>query len=169
MNVIKKYANRKLYHINRKRYITLEGVADLVRAGEQVQVIENDSGEDITAAVLAQVALAPRTIEPLPVGVIAEMIRSGSDRLSDLQRSLITMLGGEHVVDMLIGERIARLREAGTLDALAADRIETLLLSSANSASASSVLSRSDMTALHARVDELADLVEQVIAERADA
>lgn len=57
MQTIKKYANRKLYHIDRKQYITLEGIAALVQAGEQVRVIDNETGEDITAQILAQVAL----------------------------------------------------------------------------------------------------------------
>ena len=50
MQTIKKYANRKLYHTNRKQYITLDGIAALIQAGEQVQVLDNETGEDITCA-----------------------------------------------------------------------------------------------------------------------
>src|SRR6266540_6478215 len=57
MQLIKKYANRKLYHTNRKQYITLEGIAALIQAGESVQVLDNETGDDITASILTQVVL----------------------------------------------------------------------------------------------------------------
>lgn len=60
MQLIKKYANRKLYHTNQKRYITLDGIATLIQAGEPIQVLDNETGEDITATVLAQVVLQTR-------------------------------------------------------------------------------------------------------------
>jgi len=60
MQTIKKYANRKLYHTNRKQYITLEGIATLIQAGDQVQVLDNETGEDITAQILTQVVLQTR-------------------------------------------------------------------------------------------------------------
>jgi polyhydroxyalkanoate synthesis repressor PhaR len=46
--VIKRYANRKLYDTQSKRYLTLDEVAILVRAGEEVQVVDADSGADLT-------------------------------------------------------------------------------------------------------------------------
>src|SRR5262249_12123246 len=57
VQTIKKYANRKLYHTNRKQYITLDGIAALIQAGDQVQVLDNETGEDITAQILSQVVL----------------------------------------------------------------------------------------------------------------
>ena len=63
---IKKYANRKLYHLDRKRYITLDGIAELIQAGEQVQVLDNETGEDISASILAQVALQARAANGWP-------------------------------------------------------------------------------------------------------
>ncbi|RMD76579.1 MAG: pesticidal protein Cry15Aa, partial [Chloroflexi bacterium] len=51
MHIIKKYANRKLYHTNEKRYITLDGIAQLVQKGETVQVLDNETGDDITANI----------------------------------------------------------------------------------------------------------------------
>jgi polyhydroxyalkanoate synthesis repressor PhaR len=52
---IKRYANRKLYDVRTSRYITLEGIRDLVRAGHDVSVIDNDTGEDITRVTFAQI------------------------------------------------------------------------------------------------------------------
>src|SRR5262245_48906369 len=60
VQTIKKYANRKLYHTNRKQYITLDRIAELIRAGEQIQVVDNETGEDITASILAQVVAPTR-------------------------------------------------------------------------------------------------------------
>ncbi len=53
--VIKRYANRKMYDTQASRYVTLDGVADLVRGGEDLRIIDNDSGEDLTALIFAQI------------------------------------------------------------------------------------------------------------------
>jgi polyhydroxyalkanoate synthesis repressor PhaR len=53
--LIKRYANRKLYDAHASRYITLEGIRDLVRAGHDVSVIDNDTGEDLTRVTFAQI------------------------------------------------------------------------------------------------------------------
>ncbi len=53
--LIKKYENRRLYDTRRSRYVNLEGVAELVRQGEQVQVVEAKSGQDVTRQVLSQI------------------------------------------------------------------------------------------------------------------
>lgn len=53
--LIKRYGSRKLYDTADSRYVSLDDVAAFVRAGEQVQVIENKTGDDVTAAVLTQI------------------------------------------------------------------------------------------------------------------
>ena len=89
MQTIKKYANRKLYHTNRKRYITLEGIAALIQAGEQVQVVDNETGEDITEPVLSQVVLQARgSGGRLPTHVLTGLIQAGGDTLSGVRRSI---------------------------------------------------------------------------------
>ena len=52
---IKRYANRKLYDTSRSRYVTLDEVAEIIREGEDVRVIDNRSGEDLTSVTLAQI------------------------------------------------------------------------------------------------------------------
>ncbi len=54
---IKRYENRKLYDTEGKKYISLEEIALLVKNGEEVKIIENSSGNDITAQTLTQVIL----------------------------------------------------------------------------------------------------------------
>ena len=53
--MIKRYANRKLYDTSCSCYVTLEDLADLIRAGEDVQVIDNRTKRDLTSVTLAQI------------------------------------------------------------------------------------------------------------------
>src|SRR5688572_665037 len=53
--VIKRYANRKLYDTRDSRYVTLPQIAELVRSGEDVQIIDNRTKENLTSITLAQI------------------------------------------------------------------------------------------------------------------
>ena len=53
--VIKRYANRKLYDTRDSRYVTLLQIAEHVRAGEDVSIIDNTTKEDLTNITLAQI------------------------------------------------------------------------------------------------------------------
>jgi polyhydroxyalkanoate synthesis repressor PhaR len=53
--LIKRYANRKLYNTQTSRYITLKGIGELLEADEDVRVIDNETGEDITSVALSQI------------------------------------------------------------------------------------------------------------------
>ncbi len=53
--VVKKYANRRLYNTESSSYITLDNLADMVRAGRDFVVYDARSGEDITRSVLTQI------------------------------------------------------------------------------------------------------------------
>ncbi len=55
--LIKRYENRKLYDTEAKAYVSLRDVAALVRQGETVQVVDNTTGEDLTAPTLMQILL----------------------------------------------------------------------------------------------------------------
>ena len=55
--VIKRYGNRKLYDVQASEYVSLEQVAAIIRSGETVEVVDNVTGEDITAQTLTQVVL----------------------------------------------------------------------------------------------------------------
>ena len=57
MRTIKRYSNRKLYDTEEKRYITLDQIAVLVRDGQDIKVIDNQSGEDLTTVTLSQILL----------------------------------------------------------------------------------------------------------------
>jgi len=69
--IIKKYENRRLYNTITSQYINQEQVAELVREGHDVRVIDAATGEDITRLVLAQIVLedakTPNSVFPLDV------------------------------------------------------------------------------------------------------
>lgn len=54
---IKRYDNRKLYDTETSEYVSLSDIADLVQSGETVEVVDNATGEDITAQTLTQIIL----------------------------------------------------------------------------------------------------------------
>lgn len=83
--VLKKYSNRRLYDTRHSQYVTLEDVAAMVRAGEQVRIQEATSGEDVTAFILTQIVLeaAKQRNSLLPVSVLHLIIRFGDNALND--------------------------------------------------------------------------------------
>lgn len=57
---IKRYSNRKLYDTSQSRYITLSELGELIRRGENIEVIDNDTKADLTEMTLAQVLIAQK-------------------------------------------------------------------------------------------------------------
>jgi polyhydroxyalkanoate synthesis repressor PhaR len=53
--VVKKYANRRLYNTESSSYITLDNLAEMVRAGRDFVVYDAKTGDDITRSVLTQI------------------------------------------------------------------------------------------------------------------
>jgi len=53
--LIRKYANRRLYDATSSRHVTLDDIRKMIGAGEQVKVIDDKSGEDITRSILLQI------------------------------------------------------------------------------------------------------------------
>ena len=76
--IIKRYANRKLYDTQESHYVALARVAELVRAGVELQVIQNGTQRDITAATMAQIIFEEERRGPrLPVDALRSIIRNG--------------------------------------------------------------------------------------------
>jgi polyhydroxyalkanoate synthesis repressor PhaR len=85
--VIKKYANRRLYHTGTSSYVTLEDLAGLVRGGEDFVVYDAKSGEDITRSVLAQIIFDEESKDGqnlLPITVLRQLIRFYGDSMQAL-------------------------------------------------------------------------------------
>ena len=101
MPVIKRYPNRKLYDTEAKRYVTLGGIAKLIRQGERVQVLDHASGEDLTTLTLTQIILEQekRRSGFVPQVVLTGLIQSGGHTLGVLRRTLASSLGLLRQVD----------------------------------------------------------------------
>ncbi|MEE1610544.1 polyhydroxyalkanoate synthesis repressor PhaR [Microvirga sp. CF3016] len=90
--VIKKYANRRLYHTGTSAYVTLEDLAGMVRKGEDFVVYDAKSGEEITRSVLAQIIFEQENKEGpnlLPVTVLRQLIRFYGDSMQALVPSYL--------------------------------------------------------------------------------
>jgi polyhydroxyalkanoate synthesis repressor PhaR len=80
--LIKRYANRKLYNTDTSRYITLKGIAELVEAGDDVRVIDNETGEDITSITLSQILVDnERSNRAVPKSLLSDLIQRSGDAL----------------------------------------------------------------------------------------
>jgi polyhydroxyalkanoate synthesis repressor PhaR len=78
--VVKKYGNRRLYDTQRSAYVNLEDVAALIRAGEDVQVVDARTGEDLTGEVLLQVVMESlQGADLIPLGMLRRIIRVSGD------------------------------------------------------------------------------------------
>jgi polyhydroxyalkanoate synthesis repressor PhaR len=80
--VITRYGNRRLYDPSLSRCVTVDEIAEAVRHGEDVRVVDGDSGEDLTRRVFTQIILEQanaRQLELLPVELLRALIalRSG--------------------------------------------------------------------------------------------
>ena len=84
---IKKYANRRLYNTGTSSYVTLEDLATMVKAGEDFQVEDAKTGEDITRSVLAQIIFEQENKEGqnlLPINFLRQLIRFYGDSMQML-------------------------------------------------------------------------------------
>jgi len=89
--LVKKYGNRRLYDTEKSRYVTLEQVGESVRGGADVRVVDARSGEDLTAATLAQIIIEGRgAARLLPVPLLIQLIRMGDDALAEFLGQYVT-------------------------------------------------------------------------------
>jgi polyhydroxyalkanoate synthesis repressor PhaR len=118
-HLIKKYANRKLYDTRTSRYITLEGIAQLVRDGHDIKVVDRDNGRDLTQVTLSQVVLSEEKRGP------ARLIDAGGEVLHDRGQALLDYVRKTLSVPSDIRQRVERGR--GDLEGIADDAIERAL------------------------------------------
>jgi len=191
MRIIKRYPNRKLYDIENKTYVTLKFIAAKIREGEEVQVVDHASGEDLTAVTLTQIIFEQEKEQQennqsgfLPRSLLHGLIQSGGDRFSALQRSLSSSLGFMRQIDEEIHRRIQSLIAQGELNESEGRRILEKLLSPSLFAAGKGetgeitsdelekilaereIPSRQDLQRLLAQVDALAAKLDEVSSQR---
>ncbi len=148
-HLIKKYANRKLYDTLTSRYITLEGISRLVRDGHDIEVVERDSGRDLTPLILSQIVMGEE-----------KRVRTdnGGDTLQDRGQALL-----DYVRRTLSGPAamVSSRVERGRSD------VEGLLVAAVERAlTRLSIPSRRDVDALSARLDELQARIDRLQRSR---
>ncbi|QIJ75986.1 polyhydroxyalkanoate synthesis repressor PhaR [Methylobacterium sp. NI91] len=91
--VIKKYANRRLYHTGTSTYVTLEDLATMVQNGEDFIVYDARSGDDITRSVLTQIIFEQENKAGednlLPVAFLRQLIRFYGDSMRTMVPSFL--------------------------------------------------------------------------------
>jgi polyhydroxyalkanoate synthesis repressor PhaR len=187
--LIKRYANRKLYNTQTSRYITLKGIADLLEGGEDVRVIDNESGEDITSITLSQILVdTERSNRAVPGNLLSGLFQRGGDalyealsrgvddaseRLEDFQRTMRKLLRVRHAAgngqDEIEGEEgTSRGHDREwvafsppDLDQLVQRAIERVL-------KLLDLPTRADLDALNERIDRLTDALGERAPRRAE-
>ena len=118
-HLIKKYANRKLYDTRTSRYITLEGIAQLVRDGHEIKVVDRDDDRDLTQVTLSQVVLEEEKRGP------ARLVDAGGEMLHDRGQALLEYVRKTLNVPTDIRNEVGRRREG--LETVMDDAIEEAL------------------------------------------
>lgn len=105
IRLIKRYESRKLYDTEESRYVSLEEIASWVRQGQEVRVVDNATGADVTSQTLTQIILdeGRKGTSFLPSELLHDLVRLGERAMQN---------GFEQVssgVDRLVQASIDRL------------------------------------------------------------
>jgi polyhydroxyalkanoate synthesis repressor PhaR len=139
-HLIKKYSNRKLYDTRTSRYITLDGIAQLVRDGHDIKVVDRDNGQDLTQLTLSQIVLSEEKRGP------ARLVDAGGEMLHDRGQALIDYVRKTLNVPSDLRNQVERRREG--LETMADDTIERALRRLR-------IPTRRDIDRLNERIDRL--------------
>ncbi len=138
-HLIKKYANRKLYDTRTSHYVTLEEIAQLVRDGHDIRVVDRDTGNDITQVILSQIVLTEEKRGP------KGFVDAGTDALQERGQALLHYVRRTLVPGDLVSE-VERRR--GNVEGMIDEAIERALRGL-------KVPSRHDIDAINQRLDRI--------------
>jgi polyhydroxyalkanoate synthesis repressor PhaR len=164
--LIKRYANRKLYNTETSRYITLKGIADLLENNQEVKVIENESGEDITSVTLSQILVdTERDGRSVPGNLLSELFQRGGDVLYGAVRKRVD--DASEGIEELKGNvrRLLRPRGRDWVAFTAPDLESIVQRAFERVAELLDLPRRSDLDQLSARLDRLARALEAAAPE----
>ncbi len=130
MRLIKKYSNRRMYDTRASKLITLKEIAGLIRRGENIQVVDNKTGEDLTTLTLAKVLLEQQKANHDHLSVpflFCEIIKQGKNNhhpiavekgIKEINEELMIQPESERILRNLfnkVEDLIQRAREKITL------------------------------------------------------
>ena len=97
MPIIKRYPNRKLYDTEAKRYVTLDSITQMIHEGQEVQVVDHETGEDLTNLTLSQIIFEQEKKGSglLPRALLTNLVRAGGDTFEQVRRALLGGAAGE--------------------------------------------------------------------------
>ena len=117
--VIKRYTNRKLYDTVESRYVTLDEIAEMIKAGGEVKVIDNRTKDDLTAVTLAQIIFEEeKKSSRTSMKTLLGLIRQGSE----MAQQVVGGAGGDlrervdavrHVAEQRVQSLLARGQQTG--------------------------------------------------------
>jgi len=136
MSTIKRYPNRKLYDLERKRYVTLDDISILIQEGDDIQVVDHETGDDLTGITLSQIIFEREKKRSgfLPKSILTSLVRTGGGTLDYLRRSLHSSLGMLRLLEEEIDNRIDTLVAKGEIAQEEADRLRKEIYEGASSA-----------------------------------
>ena len=113
MRLVKRYGNRKLYDTSESRYVTLEEIGRWVKAGDEVKILENDTGEDLTAVTFAQIILEEerRKTGLLSLPVLRDIIQHGEAALQNIAATVDRGMEVMRTVPERAGRRVQELTQ----------------------------------------------------------
>ncbi len=94
--VIKRYTNRKLYDTVESRYVTLDEIAQMIKGGAEVKIVDNRTKEDLTSVTLAQIIFEEeKKRSQMPLGVLREIIRHGGEAVAGFYQEKAGTIAGK--------------------------------------------------------------------------
>ncbi len=95
VRVVKRYQNRKLYDTQNSCYVTLDEIGQMVKQGEDVKIIDNRSGEDLTTVTLTQIIFEEEKKKKslLPLATLKKIIQSGGESIVELFQKTLNTAG----------------------------------------------------------------------------
>lgn len=89
---IRKYSNRRLYDTSASRYIKLTDVEEMIRQGQNIRVVDAQSGEDLTKSVMLQIICESKTQqEALPIGFLRQVIQASGKTVRNSLKEFLSM------------------------------------------------------------------------------
>lgn len=156
MPIIKRYPNRKLYDTEAKRYVTLEHITQMIHNGQDVQVVDHETGEDLTNLTLSQIIFEQEKKGSglLPRALLTNLIRAGEGTFEQVRRTLLGGAQGEAADQSPESAESSEASPLQKVDDLFQDVLKTL-----------NVPTNRDLQRLQSQLDELNAKMAVMMAE----
>ncbi len=140
--VIKRYTNRKLYDTVESRYVTLDEIAEMIKAGAEVKIIDNRTKEDLTSVTLAQIIFEEeKKTSRMSLETLRDLIRHGGEMAQRIVEGTQAELRGR--VEAVRAAAEQRVQHLITRSQATSDRAKEMMQASQEA-----------MSSLQRRVDE---------------